>query len=42
MKKTEALRLIKEEDRAKKMFRMTKGLDPTTGTPLILLINLTH
>ena len=33
--KTEALRLRNEEDRAKGMFRMTGGLDPSTGTPLI-------
>ena len=33
--KTEALRLRNEEDRAKRMFRMTRGLDPSTGTPLI-------
>ena len=40
--KTEALRLRNEEDRAKGMFRMTGGLDPSTGTPLIWLTNLTH
>ena len=33
--KTEALRLRNEEDRAKREFRMTRGLDPSTGTPLI-------
>ena len=33
--KTEALRIRNEEDRAKREFRMTRGLDPSTGTPLI-------
>ena len=33
--RTEQLRQQNEEDRAKREFRMTRGLDPSTGTPLI-------